>query len=63
MVSVLAESILMGWDNVTFKGETLEYNLENAKKLLGIKEFRRLVASLADDVENFKVAEIAQVKK
>lgn len=55
MIEVMAESILLGWENVGYKGETLPYSLENAKMLLGVKDFRREVSKMADDINNFKV--------
>lgn len=55
MISVMAESILLGWEGIKFKGEALEYSLENAKMLLAIKDFRKLVAEKADDTESFRI--------
>lgn len=57
MIDVLAETVLMGWRNVSFKGEALEYTPENARMLLGLKEFRREVNKLADDFNAFKAKE------
>lgn len=56
MVNVLAETVLLGWEGVAFKGEALPYSVDNAKKLLGIKDFRRQIMELADDFDAFKVA-------
>lgn len=57
MIHVLAKTILLGWKNVKFKGEPIEYSEDNAKMLLAIKDFRREVIKLADDFNAFKVAE------
>ena len=63
MVNVMAQTILLGWENVGFKGEPLEYSLENAKTLLRVKDFRREVGKWADDISNFKAElEEAQAK-
>lgn len=52
---VQAETILLGWEGLTFKGEPLPFSLANAKKLLAIKEFRKKISSLADNYESFRV--------
>lgn len=57
MISVLAETILLGWEDISFKGEVLEYNVANAKKLLAVKDFRKAIAQFADDVSAFKFKE------
>lgn len=57
MVETLAETVLLGWEGVAFKGEALPYSQENAKMLLGIKDFRRQVMELADDFSAFKAEE------
>lgn len=57
MISVLAETILLGWEDISFKGEVLEYNIANAKKLLAVKDFRKAIAQFADDVSAFKFKE------
>ncbi len=61
MIDVMAETILLGWDNVSFKGADLgAYTQEKAKTLLEVKDFRKLVAQHADNMENYKVkAEVA----
>ena len=63
MISVLAETILLGWEDVSFKGEVLEYNVANAKKLLAVKDFRKAVAQFADDVSAFKFKETEEQGK
>lgn len=63
MIDVLASTILLGWENVSFKGETLEYSKENAKMLLALKEFRREIMKLADDFNAFKLAKEAEEVK
>jgi hypothetical protein len=54
-VDVMAETILLGWDKLAFKGEVLPYSVDNAKKMLRVKDFRKLVASLSERVDAFKV--------
>lgn len=63
MISVLAETILLGWEDISFKGEVLEYNVSNAKKLLALKDFRKAIAQFADDVSAFKFKETEEQGK
>lgn len=57
MIAVIAETILLGWKDLSFKGEVMEYSTANAKKLLAVKDFRKLVAQFADDVSAYKIKE------
>lgn len=59
MVDVMASTILLDWEGLAFKGETIGYSLENAKKLLAIKDFRRLVAERSDNMEAYLAKEEA----
>lgn len=54
MIDVMAETILLGFTNLSFKGEPIEYTLANAKKLLAVKDFRKMVAGLADNMDAYK---------
>ncbi len=63
MIGVIAETILLGWEDVSFKGEVLEYSVANAKKLLAVKDFRKTVAQFADDGSAFKFKETEEQGK
>ena len=63
MVKVIAKTILLGWENVKFKGEDLPYSLTNAEMLLGIKDFRREIVKLADDFDSFKAQKAEEDEK
>lgn len=63
MVGVIAETILLGWEGVKFKGKDIEYSVENAKQLLAIKDFRKLVAQYSDDVSAYKLKEAEEQGK
>lgn len=63
MIEVLAKTILLGWRNIQFKGEELPYSLENAKMLLKVKDFRKLVGGYADDSSAFKMLAEEEVVK
>lgn len=63
MAEVFAESILLGWEGIGFKGAPMDYSKDNAKTLLLVKDFRRAVAALSDDMNNYRVkVEAEQVK-
>lgn len=53
-IDVMVESVLLGWENVAFKGATLDYTPDNARTLLGVKDFRDIVSKWASDINNFK---------
>lgn len=57
MMKVMVETVLLGWENVSFKGKPLTYSKANAELLLGVKDFRRLVTKWSDDINNYKVKE------
>lgn len=63
MISVLAETILLGWENVQFKGATLAYSDENAQMLLKFKDFRKQIAQASEDFEAYKVTQEAEQEK
>lgn len=61
MVQVMAETVLLGWDGpLAFKGEILPYSVENAKLLLAVKDFRRMVADMSNEMEAYKAKEEAR---
>lgn len=61
MIDVYAQTILLGWNNLSFKGEELgDYSVEKAKKLLAVKDFRIHIDKLSNQIDAYKVkAEVA----
>lgn len=57
MTEVMAKTILLGWEGLEYKGKKVDYSVEMAKTLLGIKDFRKKIASLSDNFEAFKLKE------
>jgi hypothetical protein len=55
MVDVMADTILLGWDKLSFKGVDMPYSLDNAKTLLRIKDFRKVIAGLSDQMDAYKL--------
>ena len=54
MVGVLADTILLGWKGVKFKGKDFPYSKENARTVLKMRDFRALVQRLADEAEAYR---------
>ncbi len=63
MVEVAAKTVLLGWSGLQYKGADMEYSVENAKILLGIKDFRILVLKLSNEIDVYRSAEEAEVAK
>jgi hypothetical protein len=64
MVGVFASTILLGWrGDFKFKGEALPYTNENARKVLGVKDFRAFVAKLSNDIDAYRAAQEATAGK
>lgn len=64
MIDVLANSILLGWEELSFDGEAMPYSIENAVKMLGVKDFRLAVSNYSKNIDNYRVsAEKVTAKK
>ncbi len=55
MIGALADSILLGWQNVKYKGQDLPYTKANARMVLGHGDFRTLVIRLAEERAAFQL--------
>lgn len=53
----MAETILLGWKGLAFKGEDLPYTKSNAVKMLAFKGFRTRISGIADKLDSFRVKE------
>lgn len=59
VIQAMARHILLDWKGLREKGEPLVYSLETCERVLRDKEqFRELVATLANDADLFREAEI-----
>lgn len=56
-IEIMAETILLDWQGLTFKGELLPYSKENARKLLSVKDFRVHITKLSNDFDSYRVAQ------
>lgn len=57
IIDAMAEGILLGWRGVQYKGKDLPYTKDNARMLLGIKDFRERISSIAGKQESFRIKE------
>ena len=59
-----AQTILLGWTGpVKFDGKDFPYSTENAKKVLGIENFRKFVLEQAADFDGYKLHQAAEAEK
>ena len=60
LAEVTADTILLDWKNVSFKGKKYPYNRENAIALFmepSLKDFQNKIMTMARDVEYYKLKE------
>ncbi|MBT2321291.1 hypothetical protein J7E62_02820 [Variovorax paradoxus] len=53
-IDAMATTILVGWEGLSFQGESLPYSTENARKLLAVKDFRKKVSAFSENFGAFK---------
>lgn len=60
-VEAMARHILLDWRGITEDdGTPIPYSYENAKRLLGLRDFREMVAEIAMEAETFRAQEIRE---
>ena len=57
MVQVIAETVLLDWKALHYKGQPLSYRVENAKMVLSHKDFRRVIVGFSEDIEAYRLKE------
>jgi hypothetical protein len=61
--SVYAETVLLDWRGVTYKGKPLPYSKANACKVLAHRDFRREITKLAESLDAYRAkVEETQIK-
>lgn len=63
LIKALADSVLLGFEGFEEDGEEIVYSLENAEKLLKVKDFRTMVMDLAGEAEAFRKADEEEAVK
>lgn len=56
-IQVLAQTILLGWEGVTYQGQAFPYSRENAAKALQHRDFRIMIAGLSDSIDAYRMKE------
>lgn len=63
LIESCAETILLGWKNVQFRGKDLPYSQEAALEMLKMYGFRNIIVRMAGDVDLYlREEEAADVK-
>lgn len=57
-IEIMAKTILLGWEGLTFKRQPVgSYSEESARRLLGVKDFRAFVTKLSNDFDSYRIAQ------
>jgi hypothetical protein len=62
-IEVVANHVLLGWNDLTYQGIAIQHSVENATKMLQHFDFRQLVLSLAMDADNFRYIQAEKTEK
>lgn len=66
LIDVMAETVLLGWALGAIEGDdgkVVPYSKTAAREQLAVKDFRKEISRMSDDIDNFRVKqEEAQVK-
>lgn len=54
MIEVMADTILLGFENLAFKGKAISYSRDTAIELLKVKDFRRRIVEFSDTVSAYR---------
>lgn len=54
MLTVMASTILTGFEGLGYQGKPITYSVENAKKLLAHSDFRNRIDVMSRDVQRYK---------
>lgn len=57
IVETMAETILLGWNGLEYKGKPMAYSKANAVTMLEVKDFRKRIGDIADKAESFRIKE------
>lgn len=57
VIETMAETVLLGWSGLEYKGKAMDYSKANAVTLLQVKAFRKRIGDIADKHESFRIRE------
>jgi len=55
LVDVIADTILLDWEDIQYQGKEMEYSRLNARLLLQIKDFRKKIVGFSESFEAYKI--------
>jgi hypothetical protein len=63
LIDAMANTILLGWENLTEDGKAIKYSIDNAKRILSeSSDFRDLVADAAGEIEAYRIESLEESK-
>lgn len=57
LIEVMARTILVGWSGLTYQGKEAPYSHEMALTFLNVKDFRKKIGELSNNLESYRVKE------
>jgi hypothetical protein len=57
VIDVLATTVLLKWEGLTYQGKPAPVSVEMAKVFLTVKDFRKKISGFADNFDAFRVQE------
>lgn len=57
LTEAMASTVLVNWSGLTYQGKEAPYSTELALTFLNVKDFRKKIADLANNLESFRVKE------
>jgi hypothetical protein len=65
MADIAAKALLTGWENLTFKGVTLQdgWTYEDANRMMLVKDFRELVGRLSNEQNKYLIVQQEEAAK
>ena len=63
LIDAMANTILLGWENLEEGGKAIKYSVENAKRILSESvDFRDLVSDAAGEIESYRIEDLEEAK-
>ena len=54
LVEVMAQTVLLDFEGLSYRGQTMPYSQANARVLLGVKDFRKRISQWAEDASRYR---------
>lgn len=63
VLDLFAECILLDWENIQYQGKPLDYNFDNARKVLEVEAFFGLINGIALHKARYREAMVEKAEK